>query len=77
MIGSKKNTSMQSFISMRKTQVLRIDDCIPALFLKLLCYFFYNFNISFNNFRSLVLVQNSFLFLDFKICLYVHFFNYN
>lgn len=40
LIGSKKNTSMQNFISMRKTQVLRIDDRILALFLKLLCYFF-------------------------------------
>lgn len=79
LIGSKKTLVCKTLSSMRKTQVLRIDDRILALFLKLLCYFFYNFNFSynnlrsFNNFRSLVLVQNSFLFLDFKICLYVHF----
>lgn len=40
LIGSKKTLVCKTLSSMRKTQVLRIDDRILALFLKLLCYFF-------------------------------------
>ncbi len=62
---------------MRKTQVLRIDDRILALFLKLLCYFFITLSLHLiiQDFKFWLVI--SFLFSNFKICLYVHFFNYN